>query len=116
MSRISLGLLLTITLMVAGCGYGSHNYMSGNGMPTLTQLSPSTTAAGGAAFALTIEGAGFGTDSLVYWGTTTRTTTYVSASQVTASITDTDIMNAGMVQVYVHTGGANSNALTFTIE
>jgi hypothetical protein len=40
----------------------------------------------------------------------------VSASQVTANITDTDIMNAGMAQVYVHTGGANSNALTFTIE
>ena len=116
MSRISLVLLLAVTLMVVGCGYGSHNYMNGNGMPTLTQLSPSATAAGGAAFTLTVEGAGFGTDSLVYWGTTTRTTTYVSASQVTASITDTDIMNAGMVQVYVHTGGANSNALIFTIQ
>ena len=35
---------------------------------------------------------------------------------MTADITDADdIMNAGSVQVYVHTGGANSNAMSFTI-
>lgn len=116
MSRISLSLLLAITLMGAGCGYGSHNYMNGNGMPHIAQLSPSTTPAGGPAFMLTIAGTGFGTDSVVYWGTTTRTTTYNSASQVTVEITAADIMNAGTVQVYVHSGGASSNAMTFTIQ
>jgi trimeric autotransporter adhesin len=116
MSRISLGLLLAITLMGAGCGYGSHNYMNGNGNPSITQLAPSSATANSGAFVLAINGTGFGTDSLVYWGTTTRTTTYVSTSKVTANITDADIMNAGMVQVYVHSGGANSNAITFTIQ
>ena len=116
MSRINLGVLLVITLMGAGCGYGSHNYMNGNGMPQITQLSPSSTTAGGPTFTLTIEGTGFGTDSLVYWGTTTRTTTYDSASQVKAEITAADIMATGTVQVYVHSGGANSNAMTFTIQ
>ena len=116
MSRIILGVFLAITLMGVGCGYGSHNYMTGTGMPTITQLSPSSIAAGGPAFTLTIEGTGFGTDSLVYWGTTTRTTTYVNTTQVTATIMADDIMNAGMVQVYVHTGGANSNAMSFTIQ
>ncbi len=116
MSRISLGLLLAITLMGAGCGYGSHNYMNGNGTPKITQLSPATAAPGGTAFSLTVEGTGFGTDSLVYWGTTTRATTYDTTTQVTANITMADIMNAGTVQVYVHTGGANSNAMTFTIQ
>jgi hypothetical protein len=116
MSRISLRLLLAITLITAGCGYSSHNYMGGAGMPSVTQLSPNATAAGGPAFTLTVGGAGFGSDSLVYWGTSSRTTTYVSASKVTASITETDILNAGMVPVYVHTGGANSNAMTFTIQ
>jgi IPT/TIG domain len=114
MSRIRLGLLLAITLMGPACGY-SRNYMNGTGMPKVTQLSPSSTAAGGAAFTLTVQGSGFGADSLVYWGTTTRMTTYVSASQVTADITDADIMNSGSVQVYVHSGGANSNTMTFTI-
>lgn len=117
MSRIRLGLVLAITLMGAGCGgYGSHNYMNGNGTPKITQLSPASTPAGGAAFTLTVEGTGLGTDSLVYWGTTTRTTTYDSTSQVTADVTAADIMNAGTVQVYVHTGGANSNAMAFTIQ
>ena len=116
MSRISLGLLLAITLMGAGCGYGSHNYMNGNGTPKITQLTPASTLAGGPAFALTIEGTGFGTDSLVYWDTMTRTTTYDTTSQVTADITAADIMNAGTVQIYVHSGGANSNAMTFTIQ
>jgi len=62
-----------------------------------------------------VNGSGFGTDALVYWGMATRTTTYVSTSQVKANITDADIMNAGMVQVYVRSGGANSNAMPFTI-
>jgi hypothetical protein len=116
MSRFSLIFLLASTLASAGCGYSSHNYMGGNGMPAVTQLSPNATPAGGPAFTLTVDGTGFGTDSLVYWGTTPRTTTYVSASKVTAVITDIDIMNVGTVQVYVHTGGANSNAMTFTIQ
>jgi hypothetical protein len=116
MSRITLGLLLVMILVGAGCGYGSHNYMNGNGAPKIMQLSPSTTAGGGPAFTLTLGGSGFGTDSIVYWGTMTRTTTYDTTSQVTADITAADIMNAGTVQVYVHTGGTNSNAMTFTIQ
>jgi hypothetical protein len=116
MSRIGLGLLLAIASLGAGCGYGSHNYMNGNGMPKITQLTPASTPANGPAFALTVEGTGFGTDSLVYWGTTTRVTTYGTTTQVTANITMADIMNAGTVQVYVRSGGANSNAMTFTIQ
>jgi hypothetical protein len=116
MSRFSLILLLAITFVSSGCGYSSHNYMGGNGTPAVTQLSPNATPAGGPAFTLTVDGTGFGSDSLVYWGATPRATTYVSVSKVTASITETDIMNAGMVPVYVHTGGANSNAMTFTIQ
>ncbi|HKC00319.1 MAG TPA: IPT/TIG domain-containing protein [Terriglobales bacterium] len=115
MSRISFGLLVAITLMGVGCGY-SHNYMNGNGMPKITQLVPSTAMANSGAFVLTVNGSGFGTDSLVYWGTATRTTTYVSTSKVTANITDADIMNPGTVQVYVHSGGANSNSVPFTIQ
>ena len=116
MSRISFGLLLVITLMGVGCGYSSRNYMNGNGTPKITQLMPSSTTANSGAFVLTVNGSGFGTDALVYWGTATRTTTYVSTSQVTANIMASDIMNAGTVQVYVHSGGANSNAMTFTIQ
>jgi hypothetical protein len=118
MLRIGLGLLLAITLTAAGCGYSSHNYMNGGGggTPAITQLMPDSTPAGGPAFPLVINGTGFGTDAIVYWGTMTRTTTYNTTTQVTANITAADIMNAGTVQVYVHTAGANSNTMTFTIQ
>ena len=116
MSRISLALLLGIMLMGAGCGYSSHNYTNGNGMPQITQLAPASTAAGGGDFVLTVNGTGFGTDSVVYWGTMIRTTTYMSTTKVTANITSADIMTAGMVQVYVHSAGTNSNAMAFTIQ
>jgi hypothetical protein len=116
MTRIGLGVLLIFTLLAAGCGYGSHNYMNGNGNPAITSLAPNSATAGGAAFVLTVKGSGFSTDSLVYWGTSTRTTTYMSATLVTADITADDIMNAGMVQVYVHSGGTNSNTVSFSIQ
>jgi hypothetical protein len=116
MSLINLVLLLALTLIAPACGYGSHNYMNGNGTPKITQLSPSSTPAGGQGFSLMITGTGFGADSIVYWGTTPRTTIYNTTTQVTADITAADIMNMGMVQVYVRSGGANSNAMTFTIQ
>lgn len=116
MWRISFVLLLGLALTSAGCGYSSRNYMNGNGMPNITQLMPNSATAGGGAFTLKVNGTGFGTDSLVYWGTMTRTTTYVSTTQVTADIMAADIANMGSVQVYVHSGGANSNAVAFTIQ
>src|SRR5260370_5722480 len=113
MSRIGLGLLLGITLMGAGCGYSSHNYMNGNGMPKITQLMPNATAHGGAAFPLTIQGSGFGKDSLVYLGTITRTTAYATTSQVTADITAADIMNARTLPVYGHSSGPKLDPMPF---
>jgi IPT/TIG domain len=116
MLRIALGLLLGVALVGSGCGYSSRNYMNGTGMPAITQLSPNTTAAGGPDFTLTVVGTAFGTDSVVYWGTATRPTTYVDTMHVTAAITAADIMNAAMVQVYVRSAGANTKTLTFTIQ
>jgi len=43
-------------------------------------------------------------------------TAYDTTGRVTADITAVDIMNTGSVQVYVHSGGTNSNAVTFTIQ
>jgi len=116
MSRTSFLVLLGITLLGVGCGGYSHNYMSGNGMPTIMQLSPPSAMHGGAPFVLTVSGSGFGTDSVLYWGGTALTTTYASATQVSAKITAADIMNAGAVAVYVHSGGANSNTMDFTVQ
>lgn len=111
-------LLVMLTIFSVGCGYGSHNYMNGGGMggPQVTQLQPNVATAGGGAFTLTVNGNSFGTDSVVYWNTVPQSTTYLSGNQVTAEITAADIMNAGMVPVYVRSGGRNSNVMDFDVQ
>jgi hypothetical protein len=87
-------------------------------VPTTTSLSPSTAAAGGAAFTLTVNGTGFVSNSVVQWKGSSRTTTYVSSTQLTAAITAADIASAGTASVTVVNptpGGGTSNAQTFTI-
>ena len=116
MSRISFALLLGVVLLGAGCGYSSRGYMNGNGAPNITQLTPASALAGGGDFVLTVNGTGFGADAVVYWGGMIRPSTYVDSSHVRASITTADLMNAGTVVVYVHSGGTNSNNATFTVQ
>ena len=89
-----------------------------NPVPTLTSLSPGSATAGGAAFTLTVNGTGFVGGSAVLWNGSARTTTYVSATQLTAAIPAADIATAGTASVAVFTGapgGGTSNALTFSI-
>ena len=83
---------------------------------TLTSLSPTTRTAGGAAFTLTVNGTGFiNGSSVVQWNGSSRPTTFVSATRLTAAIPATDIALAGIAQVTALTSGASSNALTLTI-
>ncbi len=74
--------------------------------------------AGDAGFTLTVNGSGFVSDSVVQWNGASRTTTYVSATQLTAAIPATDIAAAGTASVTVFNpapGGGTSNAQSFTI-
>jgi redox-regulated HSP33 family molecular chaperone len=89
-----------------------------NSTPVLTSLSPSSVAAGSAAFTLTVNGTGFVSGATVNFNGTARVTTYVSATQVTAAILASDIASAGTPGVTVTNptpGGGTSNSLTFTI-
>jgi len=89
-----------------------------NPVPATTSLSPASATAGGAAFTLTVNGSNFITDSVVRWNGTDRTTTYVSSTQLTASITAADIATAGTASVTVFNpapGGGISNAQVFVI-
>jgi hypothetical protein len=89
-----------------------------NPVPSLTSLSPSSATAGGAAFTLTVTGTGFVPTSAVRWNGNSRTTTYISSTQLRAAIPSSDITSAGTAQVTVFTpapGGGTSNALAFTI-
>jgi hypothetical protein len=85
--------------------------------PTLASLSPASTAAGGTAFTLTVRGTNFASDAKVQWNGSLRTTTYISSTQLTATITAADIQNQGSASVTVvnQSAATVSNALTFTI-
>ena len=84
--------------------------------PTLASLSPSSAPAGGAGFTLTVTGSNFVSGASVRWNGSARTTTFVSASQLTATIGSADIAAAGTAQVTVaNPDGSVSNALSFTI-
>lgn len=123
MKTICLCLLILTSL---GCGYSSNG--SGTvaaGAPTIAGLSPNTTAMGGAAFTLTVNGSGFVSGAVVYWHGNTRTTTFVSSTKLTADITAADISTAQTIPVYVknpggtgiymNQGGQSSASVSFTI-
>src|SRR4029077_8013234 len=70
------------------------------------------------AFTLTVNGTGFLNGSAVQWNGVSRTTTFVSATQVQAAITATDLAEAGIGQVTVFNpapGGGTSGNSAFTI-
>lgn len=86
--------------------------------PTTTSISPSSATAGDPGFSLTVNGTNFINGlSTVRWGGATRTTTFNSGTQLTATIPAGDIATAGSALVDVITTGAlsTSNTQTFTI-
>jgi len=83
--------------------------------PVLTSLSPSSAQAGGAAFTLLVNGSNFSNGSVVQWAGSNRSTTFVNATQLQASIPASDLGTARSVQVTAASGSAVSNALSFTV-
>ena len=89
---------------------------SGAVPPAVSTLTPNTTAAGSPAFTLTIDGSGFVSGAAVLWNGAPRTTTFASATRVTAAIPATDVAAAGSAAVTVRNpDGQTSNALSFTV-
>jgi hypothetical protein len=91
---------------------------AGNPVPVLTSLSPTSATAGGSAFTLTANGSGFVSGSTVRWNGANRTTTFVSATRLTAAITAADIATAGSPNVTVFSptpGGGTSSAVAFVV-
>jgi hypothetical protein len=84
--------------------------------PTVTALSPSYATAGGTAFTLTVSGTNFVSGAKVRWNGSDRTTTFVSATQLRASITAADIATPATVPVTVlNPDGGLSNAVNFDV-
>jgi hypothetical protein len=94
------------------------SFIINNPLPSITSLSPASATVGGAAFTLTVTGTNFLSTSALQWNGSSRTTTFVSSTQLTGSIPASDIATAGTAQVKVFNpapGGGLSNALSFQI-
>lgn len=77
--------------------------------PTITTLSPNSATGGGSAFALTVNGSGFVTGATVQWDGFALPTTFVSSTQLTASVSASLITTAADANVTVtNPGGAVS--------
>ena len=78
-------------------------------------VGPSSATAGGAAFTLTVTGSNFASGAVIQWNTSALTTNFVSATQLTATISPDRIANPGTVNVKVNSSGVDSNTVTFVI-
>ena len=85
-----------------------------NPVPTITAISPASVTAGDPAFTLTISGTNFISGSTVNWNGTALSTTYISATQLTANITAPLVANPGSANITVVNGtpgGGTSNTI-----
>jgi sugar lactone lactonase YvrE len=87
--------------------------------PTVTSLSVVSAAAGSPGFTLSVLGSGFLSGlSTVQWNGNPRSTTFISATQLTASINTADLASAGAFNVTVTNSapaGGTSSSAPFTV-
>jgi hypothetical protein len=73
-----------------------------NPVPAATSISPPSVPAGNAALTLTVTGANFVQGSTVQVNDTSRTTTFVSPTSLTAALPASDFSHTGMLKVTVN--------------
>jgi hypothetical protein len=105
---------------VSGFGGGStatQVFEVRNPAPSISALSPTSMPAGGDSFTLVITGTGFVQDSTAAWNGTAVPTTFISATEIHATIAS-DRLVAGGVAITVVSGtpgGGTSAASPFTV-
>ena len=118
MRLISLLLLFSLTV---GCGSGTHvagrDPRPGFGVtfPSITALTPSSSPVNSPSFTMTIQGTNFGTDAVAMFNGVTQQTTFINSTALLVTVTDTDLMFAGLTHVLVRSGGMNSNTVDFNV-
>lgn len=98
-------------------GYSS-NQLTFNVLPapTITSLRPSTATAGHSTLTLFVTGTNFISGDTAVFGSTACTTTYVSSTELEATVPAASLATAGVVPVTVRTpDGVSSNSSPFTV-
>jgi hypothetical protein len=86
-----------------------------NPIPYVSIISPQTVLPGGSAFTLTVTGANFISNSVVYWGSTALVTTYVSRGKLQAAVPANLIAaeGTGWITVFNPTPGGGRSGVAF---
>lgn len=100
--------------------YTAQESQSGspNPLPTISSISPAFVIQGSGSFTLVVNGTNFVSASTILFGAQTEPTTFVSSTQLTASVPGSAIVTAGPVSVFVNTpkpGGGNSTSAIFNV-
>ncbi|MBI4771110.1 MAG: Ig-like domain repeat protein, partial [Chloroflexi bacterium] len=114
---------ITVTAGTLSAANYSFTFVDGtltviaNPVPSLTGLSPTSATAGVAEFTLTVNGTGFVSGATVQWNGSNLSTSYVSATQLNATIPAANIASAGVAYLTAVNPGptAASNPLAFYI-
>ncbi len=126
---MKLFVLVLLSVIGVGCGYSkpANTPATPGATPAITQLTPPSTAAGSSTFTLEVDGSNFGSSAVVNFNGAKMSTTFASASKVTASIPASAVATSGTVPVTVtnpgkpgglYGGGTlpeTSSAMNFTI-
>jgi hypothetical protein len=113
---VGIGIFL-ILLQMSSCGGGSSSVIT-NAVPSLISIAPTTVTAGQAGFTLSVNGSGYLAASSVLWNGAAVSTTFVSGSDLTASIPASDVATAGVAHIQVSDpspGGGMSTTLTLSV-
>ena len=121
-SAITMSTSGTFTITATRTGFAengtSNLFTVNNPLPVLTSISPACVIQGGSSFTLTLNGSGFNPASTARLSGSSRTTVYISPTQIQATINSSDISAAGTVNIDVSSptpGGGTSSTQQLTI-
>ena len=86
--------------------------------PTVTSVSPSSAIVGGGPQTITVTGTGFASSSTVQWNGNVLATTFLSSTQLQATVTSSNVASIGAARINVSNasvGGGVSNSATFFV-
>jgi hypothetical protein len=109
------GFMKTVSVLLVAilwCGCGGYSSPSQPAQPAIVPIVdaiiPNSANAGAPSFTLTVNGSKFNSNAVVNWNGAARTTTHVTAQQLTAAIAAADVATAGTVKVTVTNPGSNT--------
>jgi len=106
----------TVTVVSGSLSSNGVIFTVGPPNPVINSLSPASVVAGSAGFTLTLNGQGFASGATVQFASSQLSITFVSSTQITASVPANLVASAGtpLVEV-INPGGGVSNLISFTI-